>query len=461
MSAVSSSAVTPLARARDALATSDFDGARDALIEAWRLRRDSAVADLVDAVAGRAPDAVTATLAEVITPRVASTQANLRGVAGLDDPRVSRFAIDALARLPFTTPSAEVLLHALLTIIEHREDRRLLAQLDAIDAAVQTRIGRLAIRQGLTARLREVAEHLPELTLPTAEEAALAVELAHRIEPLRRVERSADALLAEVYAHPEDDGPRVVLSDLLLERGDPRGEFIALQLARGDDDPPSDREQALLKQHGKAWLGSLAPVLTWGRGYANTQFRRGFVAVADVMLSVGKKLEPLRHDPAWATIEHLEGWFDPELLATAPLRALREMPNPVGPVELARFARRAEPLARVRQVWVNDPVGIDPALLRAAFPGLETVARHWYLGDFELSEYARLGVPRVAITNHWWRGPPKEAVRALDERVRSFLGTEALVESLALARPNDPTGFVELVRGPDGRFILVDAADAP
>lgn len=40
---------------------------------------------------------------------------------------------------------------------------------------------------------------------------------------------TTDALLAAILAHPEDDGPRLVLADLLEERGDMRGEFIRVQ----------------------------------------------------------------------------------------------------------------------------------------------------------------------------------------------------------------------------------------
>lgn len=38
-----------------------------------------------------------------------------------------------------------------------------------------------------------------------------------------------DAMLAAIDAAPDDDGPRSIYADWLQERGDPRGEFIALQ----------------------------------------------------------------------------------------------------------------------------------------------------------------------------------------------------------------------------------------
>ena len=58
-----------------------------------------------------------------------------------------------------------------------------------------------------------------------------------------------EQLWAEVLARPDDDEPRRVLADALQERGDPRGEFIALQL-KGE----TVRSKALLEQHLRGWL---------------------------------------------------------------------------------------------------------------------------------------------------------------------------------------------------------------
>jgi uncharacterized protein (TIGR02996 family) len=38
-------------------------------------------------------------------------------------------------------------------------------------------------------------------------------------------------LQASVYADPQNDSPRLVLADWLMERGDPRGEFIHRQVS--------------------------------------------------------------------------------------------------------------------------------------------------------------------------------------------------------------------------------------
>jgi uncharacterized protein (TIGR02996 family) len=87
-------------------------------------------------------------------------------------------------------------------------------------------------------------------------------------------------LLAEVVAHPNDDGPRLVLADKLTEAGDPRGEFIVASCLLADPGlvPPRRRElkeraDGLLREHGSRWVASAA-----GLRYV---VRRGFVDQID------------------------------------------------------------------------------------------------------------------------------------------------------------------------------------
>lgn len=78
------------------------------------------------------------------------------------------------------------------------------------------------------------------------------------------------ALIAKVLAEPERDEPRLVLADWLTERGDPRGEFIALSCA--PNTPHTQARLAELKAlHHWAWCHEL------GVGELDTEFRRGFV----------------------------------------------------------------------------------------------------------------------------------------------------------------------------------------
>lgn len=85
---------------------------------------------------------------------------------------------------------------------------------------------------------------------------------------------SEDDLLAAIYRAPEDDGPRLVYADWLIERGSPRGEFISSQIARGGGEE-SANERSLLKRHRASWLGpDLSTVLS------QVVFERGFPASA-------------------------------------------------------------------------------------------------------------------------------------------------------------------------------------
>lgn len=107
--------------------------------------------------------------------------------------------------------------------------------------------------------------------------------------------RDAKALLAAVLAAPDDDAPRLVYADWLLEQGDPRGEFIAVQCelaSLGQDEAARAtqlraREAELLAQHKKDWVGhfpgsrteyGIVGGKTWVKGSPTKwTFERGFV----------------------------------------------------------------------------------------------------------------------------------------------------------------------------------------
>src|SRR5215211_6364640 len=91
------------------------------------------------------------------------------------------------------------------------------------------------------------------------------------------------AFLDRVCADPDDDAPRLIFADWLDERGDPRGEFIRVQVAlnrlfAGDPrrDPLSDREAHLLARFHAPWSDPLKGIAGW------TEFRRGFVDTVNV-----------------------------------------------------------------------------------------------------------------------------------------------------------------------------------
>src|SRR5262249_39679262 len=87
--------------------------------------------------------------------------------------------------------------------------------------------------------------------------------------------------------NPDDRATHAAYADLLSEEGDPRGEFIAAQLALEDESLPAERwqvlrmrEKELLAAHQRAWLGALAPGPPGAesiRTLAAFRFRRGWL----------------------------------------------------------------------------------------------------------------------------------------------------------------------------------------
>lgn len=79
-------------------------------------------------------------------------------------------------------------------------------------------------------------------------------------------------LLAEIAAHPADDERRLVYADRLSDRGDPRGEFIHLQIRskRGGYEPATEARLRALKQHETDWKRDA------GLSGTLTNFERGF-----------------------------------------------------------------------------------------------------------------------------------------------------------------------------------------
>ncbi len=83
-------------------------------------------------------------------------------------------------------------------------------------------------------------------------------------------------LEAQILARPDDTSAYLVYGDWLSERGDPRGELVALQvrLSAKEDAGQRARERELLGEHGGQWLGALAEL---GGDDAEVVWRNGFV----------------------------------------------------------------------------------------------------------------------------------------------------------------------------------------
>lgn len=138
------------------------------------------------------------------------------------------------------------------------------------------------------------------------------------------------ALLDAVLTDPDADGPRLRYAGWYEQRGDPRGEFVRLQIS--GENP--DRERELLAAHRDRWVAPFAP---WSA--EDFVFRRGF---AEAMSLTGR-----------AFISISDGLFH-----TAPVRDVRLVAVQPFIGELARTANLAK-LDRLdlRGNWVG-PEGV-------------------------------------------------------------------------------------------------------
>ena len=139
--------------------------------------------------------------------------------------------------------------------------------------------------------------------------------------------RSSGPLIAAILAAPDDDAPRLVYADWLMERGDPRGELIALQcrpaLFEGD---VFERAWRLEHAHGAAWQ---QPIRALAREPGPLHFTRGFI-------------ERIQLDAAdW--IRHSEA-----LCALTPLREIE-----LRKVEVLAAALAAPGMQRIRSLEVR------------------------------------------------------------------------------------------------------------
>lgn len=229
-----------------------------------------------------------------------------------DHPLLVRTALEWLSTHKVTVFTVE-----LAAMIERVADPALSAQLVEMGPNLTKAMKFVGRRQAkVIVALAAAAASWREPSVSTAEAAALDAFDSAKPAPVG----DAASLFAKVYAAPEDDALRALLADALVAAGDPRGEFISMQLLRGDA-APSKAEKKLEAEWRDAWLGRLAPCFRKG-----VVFRRGFPAEG----GYEKGGDPSW--PEWATFETLDlmpasGFITggAGLLVKAPLKALRKV----------------------------------------------------------------------------------------------------------------------------------------
>ncbi|MFT3691612.1 MAG: TIGR02996 domain-containing protein [Kofleriaceae bacterium] len=304
------------------------------LLASWRAYPAPAVADLIDAASrnalrDRPPTELTGTLADrqaawmtvrraedpldvpwlvssVFTARVAMTIQRLEAVAKLPrDPRISGGLIAQL-HTPQTLHARGSLWTRVCRVIRDQNDHRVIDQIERLLARFNDRNIEASESQGqLTARLAQTRSILAgRLLPPPPPDPALIAQVAARLDDpdaSARTEtaRTIDDFIADIWAHPKDDGLRDVFADWLIQRDDPRGELIALQVGKTQGRSTKDgekREKKLLAEHARLWMGPLAPVVK------NYVFERGFLARAEINWRALAAQPALMTHPAWATV---------------------------------------------------------------------------------------------------------------------------------------------------------------
>ncbi len=279
-----------------------------------------------------------------------------------DDPRIGRALTRFIRAFPLTYSADNAAWQALTKLVVRTGDIRGLAELEegatqallrADVARLRTTLGALrfaAVDPARLARLRAAAAQLP----PMSEAAVLEASQT-------RVDVDEAELVRRICASPTNDEPRLVYGDFLTERGDLRGELIALQFKESPTPKDHKRIRALIREHGSAWLGPIEPAVEKpGRVFA-----RGFLSEARVHFKSDEQRRTLLTHPLWNTLEVLHagrGSVDAFLLA-CPLLGLRRIAGWGTRAALAaQMAARAAPYPQLEQLSLSLD-GAEPAAL--------------------------------------------------------------------------------------------------
>lgn len=366
--------VKALDDACDAASRGDWPACLTALLAAWRASRVPALAELIERVSPRVPSEPCVPKAPVLRKRLAAaTERDVTAILEVvlrevrTTPGIYAYAVQLAERLepdPRIAAALASFIHA--TPFKARGSTNtgalypdIVRALDRIDdpryrALIVDEWRRLEPQRGYIRKDRAALDVLGEIAraielrpapppidgLPDAI-ARIDGELARAATKRRADTRSATELLDAIYANPLDDGLRLVYADALQEANDPRGELVALQLARGTA-APGKRERALLATYERAWLGTIEPIVR----KQGVVYRRGFVACAREGLKYTADRERL-FGREWRTVEELdvEVWGDNAVaFLTAPKPALRRVWG-VRLADLPRILDAVGPLA--------------------------------------------------------------------------------------------------------------------
>ncbi len=428
----------------------DGRGLVKALVGLWQQTRASEVADLLDLATKHWADDDPAPLDARAWAHAAKTgdglvrgrlikqlgrtandvRTRLSVVARWQDPRLTPVALAMLTDLKFVGQKTRPLWAQLFEAMAALGDPRFVPAAEQL--AAQWRVSpdlKAALSRMLAKTKKALRTPPPTRALTAAERSALgrlrrAVEKAKPPSP-SATPAQADELLAAIARAPDDDAPRAVYADWLQERGDVRGDFIALQLRPGAGRDPK-REAALVKAHGKAWLGPLAPVLI-----GQPVFERGFPVAGTVKFRNEQDVAKYAGLAAWATFEKLT-WSD-HLVADDQVTWARFIHPAMRRLTEAHGLFAEHLLTKPATSWamhaVTATVG-EPGVLKAVFEsGVLPNLKRFVLRD-------------VGVEPHWFEGLRAAPQEVSVPHAEMNVGRCALVE---FARAADRSSIEKLV----------------
>ncbi len=250
-------------------------------------------------------------------------------------------------------------------------------------------------------RMSSLRQELVSLATRSLEKCPVVVDpawLAHA--PSRSTQQrpqTIDEAYDAVFARPDDRSLRLVLGDLLLEQGDPRGPFFALNLAASERPLTDDEERTcekLEKKLKKALLGELAPITQMAGfedGFAET------LVLAATWKSPARVWQDAFSSKWMRTVRHVDGGDAYE----ATLRELLE----VAPPSLRSVATTSRQLALIADTKMA------PRLEGLTVTGRASAAALRHLERFERLRWLGCTGDLEDVTS-WLKGPrPLERVR--------------------------------------------------
>jgi len=316
-----------------------------ALVELWGTTRSPRLADAIERLGRRVDDGMAKTLAAVgKAGHVADCVKRMQSVSELDDdPRITVAIVGWLAGPKWPGSGVAAGWTALFARLVALRDARAVAPLRAI-AATPPDFQGLKHTAWIVEEAKKAAAAIEAACAETRsrpEDPSLAALEAKLEEPVadffaRKRTGAAESTLSVVqyvFDDPHDDDVRRVAADALLEREDPWGELINIQLRIADGKATAaeiDRAKVLLFKHGGLFAGPLAKITKVG----SRIFEKGFLAeiTTDATMVGRRDWEAAATAPHWATVRKVQIdmtstpiWWVPAWANNPANRFLREL----------------------------------------------------------------------------------------------------------------------------------------